>query len=279
MTLPNMRHVARECVDRAKHLLSLGDEPSVRHACLELRFAIEYLSYDLLQVYRDEIDFDAVKKWQPKAVISEMRTVDEYADKSNALYMGPEVVPGEPAPEDGWRLVGEENRMSMEWANKNYGTLGNFLHAPTIDQLESGKSPTLETLIKRANIVLTACEQILNSRIYNCNFGNFFTFTCGDCGSQMKGRVKDPSKKQVVTCRNGKCGAIYDATPGEGERVVLILRKENWVCPPCGTENWIGLHCVKEGNALNCAKCGHEMKVDYHLIDKDMRSWPDRTKY
>lgn len=44
-----MRQAARDCVARATHLLADLDESSARHACLELRFAIEYLTYNLLQ--------------------------------------------------------------------------------------------------------------------------------------------------------------------------------------------------------------------------------------
>lgn len=62
----DMRHMARECVLRSKALLAAGDEASIRHACLELRFAIEYLTYDRLQVYLAEVPNDAVKKWTPK---------------------------------------------------------------------------------------------------------------------------------------------------------------------------------------------------------------------
>jgi hypothetical protein len=83
-----MRHVARECVSRAKKLIALGDEPSVRHACLELRFAIEYITYDQLQAYFKEVSDDALKKWTPKQVISEMLEVDPQADRSSTISVG-----------------------------------------------------------------------------------------------------------------------------------------------------------------------------------------------
>ena len=268
MTTPDMRWAARDCVTRAKNLLANGDDPSARYACLELRFAIEYLSYDLLQTYRDELPYDAVKKWQPKEVISEMRNVDPHADASSSLSVAMEATPGEPPPDEAWTSLGEEHRFSMPWANKNHNALGNYLHAPTIHHLESGSAATVETIIARATEVLNECEQILNSSFYNSNFGNFFTFNCGDCKTQMRGRVKDPTQKQVVTCR--KCHAVYDAEFGEGQKVTLTPHQLSYICAaPCRAENWIGTHLVKEGQRFVCETCGKRTKVVYGMVADD----------
>lgn len=132
-----MRQMARECVARAKTLLANGDEPSARYACLELRSAIEYLTYNLVQVYKDELPYEMLKKWQPKELLVEMRKVDPHADCSSQLFFGPEVVPGEPPPDEGWKSLGEEHRFSMEWATKNHNALGSYLHASTIDRVHN----------------------------------------------------------------------------------------------------------------------------------------------
>jgi hypothetical protein len=158
MSIPDMRSSARECVNRAKHLLSIGDEPSARYACLELRSAIEYITYDQVQTYRDELPYDMVKRWQPRELIVAMRTVDPYADIGGRLEVGPEVVLGEPPPTEGFRPLGEEHKFSMEWATKNHNALGNYLHSPTIHKLETGNVPTAEVIIARATEVLKECE-------------------------------------------------------------------------------------------------------------------------
>jgi hypothetical protein len=62
MTIPDMRWSVREGVTRAKTLLANGDEPAARYACCQLRSAIEYLTYDQLQTYRNELDYERVKK-------------------------------------------------------------------------------------------------------------------------------------------------------------------------------------------------------------------------
>lgn len=269
MTIQNMRQAARTCVIRAKNLLVNGDEPSSRYACLELRFAIEYLTYDLLQTYRDELPYDIVKKWQPREIISEMRNMDPYADCSSQLFVGPEVSLGAPPPTNvEWKSLGEEHRFTMEWANKNYNALGNYLHASTLHQLESGSTPKPETILARVTEVLHECERVLNSRIWNNNFGNFFWFDCGDCKTRIKGRVKDLAQKQVVKCR--QCHAQHDIEFGEGQKVTVTLRKISYICPPpCESQNWVGIHRVVEGQVFICAKCERRATVVYQLVDTD----------
>jgi len=75
-------------------LLAVGDESSVRYACLELRFSIEYLTYDQLKVHLDEMPDDSVKRWSPKQVIESVLEVAPDADKSVTIAVGVEPAPG-----------------------------------------------------------------------------------------------------------------------------------------------------------------------------------------
>src|SRR5687768_16620234 len=95
MTPPDMRHSARECVARAKNLLAAGDEASARYACHEVRTAIEYLVYDQLRTYKDEIGYETMKKWQPRDLIAAMREIDPRADQDVELRVAPSGEPHE----------------------------------------------------------------------------------------------------------------------------------------------------------------------------------------
>ena len=207
MDTPNLRRAARECVSRARDLLARGDEPSARHACLELRFAIEYITYDQLQVYMKEVSDDALKKWTPKQVISELLEVDPYADQSCTIAFGLEHTYGISPPPEEMHLLGQDRRFSMKWANKNHNTLGNFLHAPTMHQIESGGAPTLADIIEKATDVANECEQILNSPVFHVNFGQFFNFECKDCSTPIRRRVGSLTPEEGVVCP--KCCATY----------------------------------------------------------------------
>ena len=263
--LPNMRHAARECVDRAKHLLSLGDEPSVRSACLQLRFAVEYLTYSQVDAYRNDLPYDSIKKWQPKQVINEMRTIDPRADCTSVLSFSREANPSAPpVSEEGWQTLGEDRRFSKEWIDKYYHSLGNFLHAPTLHQLETGAAPTVEKILVKANEVLAECEKILSSSIFNVRFGGVW-FKCSDCKTVTNTGIAGPNTKQEVRCR--QCLAVYDIEIDAEQNIKGTLHRAYYTCPaPCETENSVGRHRIVEGAELTCKKCGKKSKVGLAIL-------------
>jgi hypothetical protein len=264
MHTPDMRHAARECVSRARELLARGDEPSARHACLELRFAIEYITYEQLQAYMREVSNDALKKWTPKQVISEMLEVDPHADQSRTIAFGLEHTYGVPPPPEEFHLLGQDRRFSMKWANRNHNALGNFLHAPTMHQIESGGAPTAAAITEKATEVANECELILNSPVFNVNFGQFFEFECKDCSTQIRRRAGSFTPEQGVVCP--KCRAAYNVESAEGGEVRFYLRKSKYTCRACGAENWVGTHRVAHGAILECEKCGRKATIEQRFV-------------
>ena len=208
----NMRHTASECVSRAKDLIARADHASARHACLESRLAIEYITYNQLQAYMREISDEALKKWTPKQVISEMLEVDPHADQNSIIAFGREYTYGVPPPPEEMKSLGEDRRFSMKWANKNHNALGNFLHAPTMHQLESGTVATTAAILEKATEVAAECEHILNSPIFNVNFGQFYEFEC-ECGAHIRRRSGSFTQDQGVVCHKANCRATYDIEP------------------------------------------------------------------
>ena len=257
-----MRHVARECVLRAREILACGDEASARHACLELRFAIEYITYDQVQTYRSELPYDALKKWTPKQLISEMLEVDPDADKSITMQVGIEPSYGVPPRPEEMQLLGQDRRFSLKWANKNHNALGNFLHAPTILQIEAGGTPTAATIIEKATEVADTCERILSSPIFNVNL-RIFEFDCVDCKTPILRRNRSFAPDKGVVCP--KCGATYDVK-SEGGNVKYDLRKLRYPCPTCNAENWVGTHRVVAGAIFVCGKCSRKATVEQRFV-------------
>lgn len=255
-----MRHTARKCVSRAREFLACGDEAFARHACLELRFAIEYITYDHMQAYRSELPYDALKKWTPRQVISEMLEVDPLADQSCTVAVGVEHEYGVEPPSEEMKLLGEDRQFSLKWATKNHNALGNFLHAPTLHQIEIGGTPTVVTIIDKATEIADECDRILNSPIFNVNFGHFFEFQCEDCKTQICKRVGSFTPEQGVICP--KCRATYNVEFAEGDKIFPYLRNSTYTCPPCGAENRIGTHRVADGVVLECEKCGKKGKIE-----------------
>lgn len=63
---PNFRQSAREAIVRAKEELATGNLHRLRYAALELRDAMEALTYDRALAFKDEIPPEEYKTWQPR---------------------------------------------------------------------------------------------------------------------------------------------------------------------------------------------------------------------
>jgi hypothetical protein len=247
-------------------LLANGDEASVRYACLELRFGIEYVTYDQLLTYLAEVPDDTVKKWTPKQIIDSLLEVDPNADQSVAVAVGLEETAGIPAAQV--ESLGQERRFSLKWANTNHNALGNFLHAPTIEQLEAGRSLALTTMVKKAEEVVAMLEAILTSPVFRVNFGVFYDFVCEDCGTKIKRRSGGFKPEQGIVCPKRDCQAAYDVVSEDGPEVRLSLRRSRFNCPSCKATNSVGTHRVQDGAVVACAGCGAEARIErrFHLV-------------
>jgi DNA-directed RNA polymerase subunit RPC12/RpoP len=157
------------------------------------------------------------------------------------------------------RILGQDRRFSMKWANKNHNALGNYLHAPTMSQIEEGKVPTAVMMAEKATEVANECEQILNSPVFNVNFGHFFEFDCTDCNTHIRRRVGSFTSEKGVVCP--KCHATYNVESTEGGDVLFHLRQSKYNCQRCGAENCVGTHHVADGAILECAKCGKKALI------------------
>jgi CHAD domain-containing protein len=67
---PDFRDRARMSLKRAKSELESHDPHRLRYAVLELRDAMEALTYDRLRAYRAEIPPEEYATWQPRKVVA-----------------------------------------------------------------------------------------------------------------------------------------------------------------------------------------------------------------
>ena len=79
----------QSCVRKAKELIEEDDADSLRYASLQLRMGIEYVFYELLKMYRDELPDDITAKWQPKQIIDAILECDPSADQDAKVAIGP----------------------------------------------------------------------------------------------------------------------------------------------------------------------------------------------
>jgi len=138
---------AREHFAAARESLAVGGPHPALAACLFLRMAIEALAYELLETYQSEVDFAAMRMWQPGKLIKEPVEIDGAADRTVTLTAfdgdGREI------------LSGTERRLAAGWIARSHNALGSFLHEPTIRQVEDGRAPEEAAIRAKAEAIAT----------------------------------------------------------------------------------------------------------------------------
>jgi len=75
------------------------------------------------------------------------------------------------------KTLGEDRRLTLRWANRCHNALGNFLHAPTLYQIETGNLPNHSKARDKAKEVANIVEQ---------GVGDFVIKLIPECGFHSK---------------------------------------------------------------------------------------------
>lgn len=263
----NFRQRAREAVQRAKTELGSGSDERMLYAALELRMAIECITYERAKSYEKELPPKEYDVWQPGKLMKLMLELEPLADASGTISFGVEDEPGVPAKK--MKTLGSEKVFNMKDIKSSYDALGSFLHQPTLKQISSG-GHDWQKLRLRCDDLVTKLEAVLASQVFNVNFGAFTTFKCmnEDCGQTVRKRL--PSRKSEVLTVCFECGAEHEITvDAQGlcavRPMVLdvpcannqcgyklrLFRNEvrvgaYWKCPECDTKCRIGLAVLED---------------------------------
>ncbi len=256
----NYRNQAREYLKRAKGEIETGEDHRLIYAALDLRFAIEALTYDRAQAYQDELPPTEYKTWQPRKLLALLLEIDPTADKGGSLAIGVEDTEGEPAAE--MVPFGTETVFDLSLLKKHYDAIGNFLHVPTLAQAEKAP-PAPEKFRQRCSQIANYVEKVLASPVWNITLGSFATIDCQNCGAKIRKRM--PNGQETVSAACFQCEATYTVTDrGNGkvewkmdmvdvrcgnrdcDKVIHILKKELkagscWVCETCKGRNTLTL--------------------------------------
>jgi DNA-directed RNA polymerase subunit RPC12/RpoP len=233
----NYRGTARRLVESAKTHLASGNDDVLRYAALDLRMAMEALTYDRAKAYKAELPPSGFDRWQPSKVMQLLIDIDPLAGESSTIAFGIEEEYGVPAPV--MKTIGTDKVLKMTYLRKHYNALGSFLHLPTIKQLDNGKGFDAAKCRKLCEGILAILEDILSTHVFNVTIGNFAEIECMRCGKPVRKRIPHDAKSVDVQCY--ECGAEYKLEEISGDQVAWKPRQDM-------------LPCAKEG-------CGHKIVI------------------
>jgi hypothetical protein len=252
----NYRNLAREHLKTAKDELSTKSNHRLKYAALELRMAMEALTYDRALAYKGEFPPDEYETWQPRKVMSVLLDIDPMADKDSSLAIGIEEKNGVPAPKI--NSLGAEKVLSMKILKKHYDALGSYLHVQSMKQLRAGTILNLDKCRARCEEISEFVSQVLSSPVFNVTLGGFASMNCAECENPIRKRIPIGQSEVVAECY--ECKATYTITDEGNGSVRWTPHQHEIECAntDCHQKIVVWRHELEVGRCWKCEKCGGE---------------------
>lgn len=205
----DFRATARECLERANSLLASGSNDQLRYAALELRMALEALTYERALMYADDLPPSEYATWQPRRLLQTLLSLDPHADQGAALAVGLEELYGQPPKE--MQSMGKEHVLSLATIKRNYDALGSVLHLPSLDQQSKLTGNALPVSLRdRCKALAEEVSKVLASPICNLRIKLPLKFDCRRCGGPVSKGMPPGAKDIELRCPG--CKALYKLT-------------------------------------------------------------------
>ncbi|MDB5319943.1 MAG: hypothetical protein JWN40_1574 [Phycisphaerales bacterium] len=249
----NYRHQSREHLQSAKDELSANSDHRLKFAALELRMAMECLTYDRALGFKDEFPPSEYDTWQPRKMLAVLLEIDPLADQDSTLAVGVEAAPGVPAAS--MQSLGSEKVLNMRMLKSHYDALGSYLHVPSLKQSRDGPPLDFKKLRARCEAIATFVEQVLASPIFNITLGNFAGLVCMECGKPMRKRLPHGEKEVKAECF--QCDASYTIIVEGDGKVFWKPHQQEVGCanPNCQEKIFIWNRELKVGREWECNGC------------------------
>lgn len=245
------------CIERAKKLIEVGDKVSLRYAALELRMAMEFLTYEKLDGTGNHIPKYIVDAWQPPQAVKALLEFDQLGDKSFKIFAGIEEEYGKPAKD--MKLVGEHKSLGLKWLRKHYNKVGKYLHGHrTTEELMPEKE--LKSYLQE---VAAAVEEANSGNIRGAAFIQPFDVTCEKCGQPFVVAKSSLKNTKKFYCFNANCRAEYHGELTGENSAKFRLLATTFDCAACNAKISVENRHLKIGFKFKCGKCNTEHELCY----------------
>lgn len=267
---PYFRQLAKLSTARARQELSSGDSDRLKYAALELRMAMEGLTYDRAYAYRQEIPPSEYNTWQPRKLMQLLLEIDPTADSDSTIAIGLESEPGKQAPV--MHALGHENVLNLTVLKEHYDALGSFLHLPSLRQMEKREEEDpLRRMRARCEQVTAEVERALESTVYNSTLGSFATHNCLRCDHAVRKRI--PRGIEKVDAKCFQCGAEYVVSEAGPDQCYWRPVQEEIKCRSEGCSELFVLWRdeITQGTWWTCPQCKRSYRIALAILPHDAR--------
>lgn len=257
-------------IERAKKIVESGDVDQLRYACLELRFALERIAYQKLQLRLDHITIEEIGAWQPRRAMERlMELVDEYLTGDSVLQAAPEKVPGQEADKEDFVTVGTTKGVNPKDIGKHWQKLGSFLHA-TVPKRKGdlSRDPDEKKLRRYLNEVISYIEDVTSTG-FDAYFSQNVTFQCDKCGQNIVRSSTLIKDQDVVQCQNPNCNASFIAYKKQ-DQFSFERYQLHFDCLSCKERTFFDSNDMlklerEKLHQFSCRNCGKRYQVHWIL--------------
>jgi len=260
----SFRQQARDALSRAQDELASNSDQRLKYAALELRMAMECLTYERANGYARELPPTEYETWQPRKLMMMLLEIDPRADKDSSIAVGIEDVPGQEAKV--MTSMGTEKVLNLSTIKKHYDALGSYLHTPTVKQLADGKGVDYGRFRLRCAQIAAEVQATLQSPVWNINFATFSEIACARCNSLVRKRMNSPNE----TARCFGCNATYEVTETPEKKIGWKFIQQVIPCqaPGCGKDMFLLDADIEAGKSVRCVHCAslHHINLTISLV-------------
>lgn len=154
------RNLAQEQLARAKTELASANPERLKYAGLELRFAMESVTYDRAFAFKKEIPPVEYKTWQARKLMQVLHDIDPKIGMTTTVRVGRQDDLHAPAPPERMRTLGTDVVFTLADLKDHYDAIGNYLHMPSLHRLEKRNVPDPDKLRTRCEAVVRLLDRL-----------------------------------------------------------------------------------------------------------------------
>ena len=253
MNTHNYRNDARKHLRLFEKEFGSMDNDRLKYAALELRNALEALTYSRALAYKDELPPTEYATWQPRKLMEVLLEIDPMADQDSSLLIGQEEECGVPAPV--MTSLGSEKVLNMATLRKHYHALGSYLHVQSLKQVLAGKPLNIDKIRSRCEKIAEFIRKVLSSNFFDITIGSFLILPCEKCGKPIRKRFPQGQDKVDAECF--ECEASYTLIDKGNGPVKWIPHKQEIECRNKSCEGKITFwdREIAIGKSTQCLDC------------------------
>lgn len=255
----NYRGKSREHLIEASKKLATKADSDLKYAALELRMAMEALTYDRALAFKEEFPIEEYDTWQPKKIMAVLLEIDPLADQDRTISIGLEEECGVQSKE--MKSLGSETVLNMRVLKKHYDALGSFLHIQTIKSTKAGKTVNHDRVRKRCEEIEVYLNKVLSSPVFNSTIGLFASIECMECSNKIRKRIPG---EDVIHVQCPDCDASYRVSKSGNNQALWEPLQQKLECanPECTRKIVVWENEIRLGTHWTCLDCKGENKIN-----------------